>query len=346
MKKACFIILFISLAFLMNAQHPYFASLNQQLLVTNPSFAGSNKQLRVQSNFGGNAPDYFAQGYSNGYYLGADILIKKHHGIGISYERNGFSYGLLLQNQASLSYAYHITINGKLKIVPSIQASYFNLILERTKLDYGGNYGNEYNYLNINNWWTCYPCPDPLFKQNADFSAGLLVYKENFFIGASVLSVTQPDQGLLGVSKRPLTQIYQGGYNFKLKQKWTCNAYAFLKLQKNWYNGTNSTSFLQYGANVGYSVFKLHLGHRIVEGPLSQGVIVAGGNFTFSGFSFGYNATLFCNNDVRNYFRSMELFVSLNFGSAKKKDTSTGSASGETVTTPATNSPAPIKLFF
>ncbi len=323
MKKNTFIILFISFAFLMSAQHPYFASLNQQLLVTNPSFAGSNKQLRVQSNLGG----YW---YTNSiwYYLGADILIKKHSGFGISYHGNNYKNGLLFQNQISLTYAYHFIIKQKLKIVPSIQASYFNLRLDMTKLNFGELIGEQkWIYDPRCDWGSCEgPSPNQ-FKQNADFSAGLLVYKENFFIGASILSVTQPDQGLLGVSKRPLTQIYQGGYNFKLKQKWTCNAYTFIKVQQIY------LSFLQLGTNVGYDKFKLHLGFRFNEAAI-QNIGIIGINYSFKGFTMGYNFTGSYYND-NLYSNSHQLFVSMNFGNCKKKDEAA-----------ASTTPAPIKLFF
>ena len=328
MLRSLFIICIFFVGIL-NAQHPYYGSLNQQLLSTNPAFAGSNKQLRVQSDYG--TFDSNLTHPSIWYYLAADILIKKHSGLGFSYTRNDFARELFIQDQWSISYAYHIIIKDKLKIVPSFQASFFQLTLDRTKLNFGENVNDIFITSNV--WvWGNEVIPSQT-KHNADFSAGLLMYKENFFAGASILSFTQPDQGLLGVSKRPLTQIYQVGYNFKLKSKWICDVYTFSKFQYIYVNLQKTPrNFVQIGGNFGYNKVKLHVAARIDENSVHESLI-AGLNYSSKGFTLGFNATYnYINSDV--YAKALQLFLAMNFGKRKKAEESSSSA------------PSPVKLYY
>jgi type IX secretion system PorP/SprF family membrane protein len=66
-------------------------------------------------------------------------------------------------------------------------------------------------------WNTREAIPSPN-KSNADFSAGLLGYSKHYFFGFAANHITQPDEGLLGVSKLPV--------------KFTAHAGAVIPLEK------------------------------------------------------------------------------------------------------------------
>lgn len=313
MKKFSFIVLFICSVLIGSAQHPYFASLNQQLLSLNPAFAGSNKELRVQT--GVNLRDPALSRTYNSYYFGADILVGKYSGLGLSAYYTDWAVGTLKQAQFNLTYALHLTINDKLKVVPAFQASYFRKEMNVSKLYFGDLADPLYDlYLNTFNY---YPLTTAT-KQNMDFSLGVLTYKENFYFGASVLSFLGPDEGLLGFYKRQLTQNYQGGYNFKFGRHGNFNTYVFVKIQKVVGN------FLQYGAYAGNRIFQFHLANRISDSKIDFSKyygLITGFNFKVRNFKIGYNYFVYSQRnfvDLR-FKTSYELYLSFNMGNWKKK---------------------------
>lgn len=309
MRIGLIISLSIFLAFTSKAQHAYFSSLNQNLLSVNPAFAGTNDKLRVQAITGSTDwPRY--SGDNKSYYAGADFLAGKHHGFGLSFNSNvynnsPFKYpAVLTEMQVDFSYALHLKVNDKIKIVPSFQVSYFQIALDRTQMPFDyyefqrSPFVDSYSQILV-----------PSTKRNMDFSSGLLVYGKRFYAGATVLSFTQPDEGVMGVSKRPLTQIYQGKYRFGNLEKLNVDAYGFVKLQKVY------GSFFQYGTYLNYKMLSIHLAHRINE---NAGVnsIVSGIALNLNGFKMGYNNR--CNYETHSSYRYFnELYLSFCFGKKK-----------------------------
>jgi type IX secretion system PorP/SprF family membrane protein len=247
MKLRIFVVL-VCFAFTIKAQHAYYSSLNQNLLSVNPAFAGTNDKLRVQAISGRTGWPKFGQDNMS-YYASADFLAGKHHGLGLSFNSNiyGASLGkssqsVLKEMQVDLSYALHLKINDKIKVVPAFQISYFQVTLNRAQMSFDDLSNNS----RIE--WGGTELLIPTTKRNVDFSTGLLLYGKRFYAGATVLSFTQPDEGVLGVSKRQLTQVYQGKYRFGNLEDLSVDAYGFVKLQKVY------GSFFQYGAYLNYKM--------------------------------------------------------------------------------------------
>jgi type IX secretion system PorP/SprF family membrane protein len=280
------------------AQHPYFASPDQQLLSLNPAFAGSNKQLRVQTIGNRDEYAYSTSQHSTNYYMGADLLLGKRSGLGVSYHLSDY-FSTLNQMQWSLSYAYQITIKNKWRIVPAFQASFFRYRLDLSKLNFGDpdNLGFV-PYAELEKY--------PRYKYNADFSLGILIYQKNYFVGASLLSFTKPDQGTMGVSKRPITQIYQSGCRFDLNRKMNISIYGVLKAQL-------GSADLQLGSYFDCYGFRVHFGTDFLNDK-----IVGGLSYGWRGLRLGYN--YHCSNIAfaATYFTN-EAFFSLNFDNCRRK---------------------------
>lgn len=318
MKFRIFIVL-VSFAFTVKAQHAYYSSLNQNLLSVNPAFAGTNKQLRSQMIYGNTGmPKY---GYNKqSYYAGVDFLGKKYSGFGLSFSNDNFG-PVLRRTQADFSYALHFTIRNKIKIVHAYQVSYFEYRLDRTKLNFG------YSYQNPSDAFMAFSQSSEVVpsqvKRNADFSTGLLVYGKRFYAGISILSITQPDEGLLGVSKRPLTQIYQGKYKFLDPEKFNFDIYSFLKLQEvvqlhkdQLYNKTVGEDFIQYGVYLNYKLLSVHLAHRL-NAVSDYDAFISGAAVNLKGLKIGYNSKCNYASHLSNYYFH-ELFLSYSFGRNKK----------------------------
>lgn len=319
------LIVLVSFAFSIKAQHAYYSSLNQNLLSVNPAFAGTNKQLKSQVIIGNTGmPKY---GYNKqSYYAGVDFLGKKYSGFGLSFSNDNFG-PVLRRTQVDFSYALHFTIRNKIKIVHAYQVSYFEYKYDRTKVNFGylNQYPNDaFNYAFAG---SAEIIPSQ-YKRNADFSTGLLVYGKRFYAGISILSITQPDEGLLGVSKRPLTQIYQGKYKFLDPEKFNMDLYSFVKLQEmiqlhkdRIYHRTTNESFIQYGTYLNYKVLSVHLAHRL-NAVSDFDAFVVGAAINLKGLKVGYNSKCNYSTHLSNYFFN-EFYLQHAFGRNKKADEET-----------------------
>ncbi|HWY11885.1 MAG TPA: PorP/SprF family type IX secretion system membrane protein [Bacteroidia bacterium] len=308
MRLRIIIFFFSILIFSIKAQQPYFSSLNQNLLSVNPAFAGTNDKLRVQAITGRTGwPKYGVDNRS--YYAGADFLAGKYSGLGLSFSsslyNNSSSFkstgSVLKEMQVDFSYALHLKINDKIKIVPAFQVSYFQITLNSALVTFDPNEfaRSPFAYSTNENLGI-------LTKRNIDFSSGLLVYGKRFYVGATILSFTQPDEGVLGVSKRPFTQIYQGKYRFGNLEKLNIDAYGFVKLQKVY------GSFVQYGTYLNYKMLSLHLAHRINDN-LVYNSFVAGVALNLKGMKIGYNNRFnYMDNLSNRYFN--EFYLAYGFG--------------------------------
>ncbi len=303
MRSRIIIIFFSILTFSIKAQQAYYSSLNQNLLSINPAFAGTNDKLRVQAIIGNTgAPKY---GYNNqSYYAGADFLAGKHNGFGLSFSTNVYGKALK-QTQVDFSYALHSNITDKIKLVSAFQASYFQISVNR---DYY-NYAFPGQFIQSGGRDVVYQT-----KRNGDFSSGLLLYGKRFYAGASFLSLIQPDEGVLGVSKRPLTQIYQGKYRFGDFEKLNVDAYAFVKLQVIGKQAaySNFENFVQYGVYLNYKMISLHIAHRIND-PMQYDAFISGVALNFKNFKLGYNNRYNYETQLSGYFFN-EFYLAYCFG--------------------------------
>lgn len=63
-------------------------------------------------------------------------------------------------------------------------------------------------------------------KRNFDASSGLLINYKNFYFGASVFHINQPDQGLLGSSKLARRLSIHSSYNLHISEKTVVNFFG------------------------------------------------------------------------------------------------------------------------
>ncbi len=227
--------------------------------------------------------------------------------------------------KADLTYAYHFTIKQKLRIVTSVQASFFYLNLNRKKLNFGDDLDPRHGFL-----WNTNEIIPAQRKYNYDLAGGLLGYGKQYFVGVGVFSFTQPDEGLLGVSKRPITTIFQGGYRFYFGRKFNTGVYAIVKQTGD--KGTEQ--FFQYGANLNCNGFTLHLAHRINKLSSYNGAI-AGVNYNIMGFKVGVNS-MYMYSKNKNSYLLLETYLSMNFGYKREKKAEEA----------GTNPIGPLRLFF
>jgi len=214
MKKTILFNILIFSVLISNAQDPVFYNSNQSLIYLNPSFAGSNGGIRNQFSYRNQWPQ---TSYNFSTYLNTvDLYIKAiRGGLAVSAMQDDVYSGRLKTNALSLSYAQYFSLmDGNLKIIPSIQMSYVQRVLDVESLSFGDALDPRYGLV----WST--QLPPVLKKSYADFSSGLLVtFKNKLFIGTSFFHMNQPDGGLLDTRKIPVNFNFHASYNFKLSEK-------------------------------------------------------------------------------------------------------------------------------
>jgi type IX secretion system PorP/SprF family membrane protein len=227
MMRKIFFLYFIIFVFAKGfSQDPLFTNTSQSLVYLNPSFAGSNGGIRNQLSYRDQWPNLSGTYFT--YLNSFDAYIKPLNGaIAVSVLHDNVLHGQLKTNVLNLVYAQHFSLlEGKLKIIPSLQASYFRLTLDNTKL----NFGDAINPRR-NNCFAAQPIAIPSqSKSNFDFSSGLLTNYKNFYFGTSVFHINQPDEGLLGTSKLPYRLSIHSSYNLHLSEKTLIN--FFVNYQK------------------------------------------------------------------------------------------------------------------
>lgn len=269
MRKICFLFFSIFVFAKGFSQDPLFTNTSQSLVNLNPSFAGSNGEIRNQLSYRNQWPNL--SGTYVTYLNCFDAYIKPLKGaIAVSVLHDDASRGLLKTDVLNLVYAQHFSLfDGKLKIIPSLQASYFRLTLDKTKLNFGDPIDPRRGFV-----FNAQPTPVPSqTKSNFDFSSGLLANYKNFYLGTSVFHINQPDEGLLGTSKLPYRLSINSSYNLHLSEKTLIN--FFVNYQKQQY-----FQFLHLNINA------LLFNHLIIGSGFKS-------NYSAANFNAGYRNNYF-----------------------------------------------------
>jgi type IX secretion system PorP/SprF family membrane protein len=281
LRTSTLFIFLIVFVFNTKAQDPLFANTQQSLLYLNPSFAGSNGFIRNQFAFRNQWPNL--SGTLVTYLNSFDAYIKPiRGGLGLSVSVDDQDKGTLKTTRLDLTYAQHFYLmEGKLKIIPSIQATYLQLSLDKTKLNFGNPINSRYGM-----FWNYSTTSPTQNKKNVDFSSGLLINYKNFYFGSTIFHFNQPDIGLLGSFKLPYRLSIHSSYNFHISEKMLLNFfvnyqsqqnlhYLFLNvnalLAKHFIVGTGLKSFDNINLNVGYrhNFFSITYGYDVVVSKLS-----------------------------------------------------------------------------
>lgn len=169
-------------------------------LYLNPAFAGTSDNQRIGLNlrdqwvnFPGNPITYSA-------FYDRDI-IDSNFGIGVL--ADGTSLGFMSSTNASLILSYKLHIKS-FTLSAGVQGGFFEKTLNGENLVFGSQIatGQAFTYV----------IPYTSHVMVPDFSAGLLRYGKNYFIGFALDHITQPNQSFSGApSPLPLKLMLHGG---------------------------------------------------------------------------------------------------------------------------------------
>lgn len=220
MKKTSLFLLAVTACLSGFSQDPIFLSSNQSLLYLNPSFAGSNGLIRSQALARQQWPQLSAP-YTT-YYTAVDARIK-NSGLAYTNVYDNVMRGAMKSITHSLIYAHYFSLmDKKLKITPSLQASYISRQLDKSMISFGDVIDPRFGYI----WNMMYGAEPVSKKANLDVSSGLLINYGRFYFGAALFHMNQPNVGLLGDYILPRKLQLHSAYNFKLNEKSLLHALA------------------------------------------------------------------------------------------------------------------------
>ncbi len=203
------VIFILLLLFLNNesihAQDPEFTQFYANPLYLNPAFAGSARCPRINFNYRNQWPGI------SGTYITNSVSYDQHidaisGGLGLLAIRDNAGQGTLTTTTVSGMYSYALNVTREFSLRFGAQATYFQKRIDWSKLTFGDMIDERRGFV-----YTTNEQQSLKSKSNVDFSAGVLGYSKRYFFGFSAHHLTQPDEGLLGISKLPMKLTAHAG---------------------------------------------------------------------------------------------------------------------------------------
>lgn len=206
-------LLCITLAQDVSGQDPEFTQFYANPLYLNPAFAGTARCARFNLNYRNQWPGI------SGTYVTYSASCDKYvdaisGGLGLLVTNDKAGKGTLTTSNVSMMYSYARNLTREFSILFGIQAGVFQKGIDWSKLTFGDMIDERRGFV--------YNTKDVQLltnKTNVDFAAGILGYSKRYFFGFAAHHLTQPDEGLLGVSRLPMKLTGHAGATFSIGGK-------------------------------------------------------------------------------------------------------------------------------
>lgn len=192
----------------------------QSLINVNPSFAGSNGNMRNQTLL------YSQKELFTNYTTFNNTFDAYLSGLksGVSLKTNYSSdNGSQKSTSGSVSYSKYFLIGNNLKIIPSLQLGY-----TVQELNLGSHSTSIFIVPGTNSSW--------VRSEYFSLSSGLLVNYKNFYVGMSVFNLNRPDIGFFDSYRTPALYRLHASYNIKVSDNFLLNLFGQIDKQNNYYN--------------------------------------------------------------------------------------------------------------
>jgi len=295
------------------AQSPDYTQITNNLLFTNPAFAGTKICPRLITGYR-NKILSLGSAYQT-FYASFDQYIDEVKGdIGITFVNDIQSKGVVKNITAGIIYAKDINITSKLTLKLALQGEYLKNSLNTEQLSYPDMIDPIYGFI--------YKSEEPVISSQfhkANLSAGVLAYSEKQYFGISLFNINEPTSTIASKNyllQRKISLHY--AYNFKyrpgnISEKNAINILPNILL----FNQGKSTQLL-YGVNFtknfimsGISI-KQNIGTNFDSFNLMIG-------FVQKKFKFAYNCDLSLTRVSSSIFDIHEASLTYFFNCVEKK---------------------------
>jgi type IX secretion system PorP/SprF family membrane protein len=174
----------------------------------NPALAGGALAPRLTANYRNQWPALSANFVTASF--GADVFLPNYNsGVGIQVTTDSQGLGNLKATDVALQYSYQISLNEVTSLRLGIQGGFSSRSLDY----YGLTFGDQYNNGGLNG----NPSSDPFAQGGpnvsyADFSSGMMVYSDWYWLGLAAHHLNRPNQAFSGTEARlPVKTSLQAG---------------------------------------------------------------------------------------------------------------------------------------
>jgi len=210
-KKLVLTVLLGYCALASHAQDPQFSQFYANPLYLNPALTGGANAPRVTLNYRNQWPGLSANYITTGF--GIDHYFSNvNSGVGLYVMNDVQGTGNLRSTEVSGLYSYQIRFNENTALRVGLQGTYANRGADLSALTFGDQYTNR--------GFTGSPTSDPLALNGmpsisyADFSTGMLLYSDRYWVGISAHHINRPQQGFFRISdsdRLPIKGSFQAG---------------------------------------------------------------------------------------------------------------------------------------
>ena len=199
------------------AQDPHFSQYYANPLYLNPAFAGTKICPRLIMNYRNQWPAI--PGAYVTYNASFDMHIKGiQGGIGLLANSDRAGEGALTTQSINLIYSVLIPLSHEFNLRAGFQAGYFQKHLDFDLLTFADQI-DEAGFVKDTQEKRPSNVDGTYNVRDVDFSAGLLGYSENFFIGFAAHHLVPVDVGFTGVSYMKMKLTFHAGGNISLVQR-------------------------------------------------------------------------------------------------------------------------------
>ncbi|MCF8275723.1 MAG: PorP/SprF family type IX secretion system membrane protein [Flavobacteriales bacterium] len=245
MGKISWLLFLVCFGLSSKAQDPAFTQYFSSPVYLNPAFAGFDGCSRISTAYRNQWPAISGNYQTaNAWY---DRMIGKTHGVAVNYQFD--LAGETIQTH-SLSFVYAPAIRlfkNRLVISPALQLGWQHKYVDFSQLTFGDMIDPRYGHIN----YLTQPIDGESSSDVFDMSAGLLIFHSNFTYGAAFHHLTQPNEGLNGISKLPIKYTAHISYVGVINDHYKISP-AFIFMDQQDFSQLQSTlTVYLYGARIG-----------------------------------------------------------------------------------------------
>lgn len=230
--KTWFLAVLISLASgNLFAQDPEFTQFYANQLYLNPAFAGASYCPKVSMNHRNQWPGI------SGSFVTTSASYDQHvdalsGGIGLLVLNDRAGEGTLNTLNVSAMYSYELQVTRKFTIRAGLQGTYAQKRVDWDKLTFGDQIDPRRGFI-----FTTNEVQRDEPRSFVDFSAGMLGYTDQIFVGFAVHHLTQPNESVIeGISPLPRKYTFHAGVQIPIDSKGepaTLSPNVLVQLQEN-----------------------------------------------------------------------------------------------------------------
>ncbi|MBL4715121.1 MAG: type IX secretion system membrane protein PorP/SprF [Bacteroidia bacterium] len=185
------------------SQDPEFTQFYAAPLYLNPAFAGATVCPRMTLNYRNQWPNL--SGTFVTYAASYDQYVRNlSGGIGFLLLTDRAGEGTISNTQLSGMYSYHVDITRKLSFKAALQATFVQKRVDWTKLRFGDQIDPRRGWI-----YETQEQQEQDMVLYPDFSAGMLLYSQNYYGGLAVNHLHEPDESFFNsTNKSPLPRKY------------------------------------------------------------------------------------------------------------------------------------------